>query len=608
MASTAVDASGAVAQNHNSVEQGRDGSDSDEVLGTKGKALLRATRCPSPEVTVPDENPAVVSGPWNISNAAVSSAPTPVALTCSNPQTEAGANGAVGVEEIKLIEVRNAKDDINEYARRQETMQGSDRTVRIASSLAPHDPSTFSPVSTSSEPAPSAPALSLATIRRSAIYCTPHIKIPGVLTISRDSVLFEPDTRHEHVREFGIGEYQLFLDLRDLEESAAMAMPFEDSSLGDVAFFLQLHVRTLDGHRFCSPNVDNCWCVVFRLQTRDDLHEAAMLLIDFLDICRAEPKGQVALGRSCTSIPFCSMSCLAEFEAASEARRRNTQREKLQAAAERPIQRPTPQGSPRSPSNWEANALSWSGALSMTERWASKLAGAFNADGNNSPDASRSPHRRRDNATLPIKAAAEAAQEPLVILRIPDEMEMSRTLLTRQLAEALIDYLPVCCRSIGAVEWVLKYTPKAHGTSLSTLYRNVNGTDQTVVLVRDANNHVFGGFAPACWDSHKGRFYGNGESFVFSYGELPAASLGSTSSLDAITARVYPWTARNNYFMYSDNCIIGMGGGNGRYAFAVHSDFLRGSSSPTATYGNPTLASSEEFAMRDIEVWAFQEI
>jgi len=72
--------------------------------------------------------------------------------------------------------------------------------------------------------------------------------------------------------------------------------------------------------------------------------------------------------------------------------------------------------------------------------------------------------------------------------------------------------------------------------------------------------------------------------------------------------RVYPWTSQNSCFMYSDFELLAMGGGEGRHAVVVRSDLLRGNSSPTLTFGNPMLASSEEFVVRDIEIWAFEEI
>lgn len=188
------------------------------------------------------------------------------------------------------------------------------------------------------------------------------------------------------------------------------------------------------------------------------------------------------------------------------------------------------------------------------------------------------------------------------VARTPDYVslrpgEVAQTMLTQALAQSLVDFLPVQLRLPGAVEWILKYTPKAHGVSLSTLYRQVAASEKTVLMVRDAEEHVFGGFVPVPW-APKGKFYGSGESFVFKFG-CPG---------EAPVPDVYTWTSRNAFFQYADNTLLAMGGGDGHHALALCNDLLRGHSSPTVTFGNPTLSKSQEFVVRDLEVWALQEI
>jgi len=190
----------------------------------------------------------------------------------------------------------------------------------------------------------------------------------------------------------------------------------------------------------------------------------------------------------------------------------------------------------------------------------------------------------------------------------PDGTLLPHMLLTPALAECILEYLPVSLRLPGTVEWVMRYSPKAHGVSLSTLYRNMADREKTVIIVLDSEARIFGGFAPACWRPTQ-KFYGSGEAFVFAF-DAPAGADGHAEGGVAgePEMRAYAWTSTNSFFMYSDSHLFAMGGGDGKHAFAVRSDLLRGLSSPTETFGNPTLASSEEFVVRDFEMWSLEEI
>mmetsp|Transcript_116160 Transcript_116160/g.339728 ORF Transcript_116160/g.339728 Transcript_116160/m.339728 type:complete len:401 (+) Transcript_116160:190-1392(+) len=385
--------------------------------------------------------------------------------------------------------------------------------------------------------------------RHLALYCTPHIKIPGTLSISTLHALFDPDPEHPHVREFGVDQYTVHLEVSDIFECGAIVMPLEERGAkeGEVGYFLQLHVRTLDGVRFCAKDVETAWCLVFRVQQRDELYEAARLLLDSIhqDAPEEEP---LRARQSRTSVPFSCLDCLAELEA--------TRRQRQQLRQQRP--EPEPQ-------------LPWRGGRKPRQGQLSQGSSGHGA------------------------AAEPPAQLPKVTLQ---PGEVAKTLLTPQLAECLLDYLPIGLRLPGAVEWVLRYTPKAHGVSMETLYRNLADREKSILLVEDAEFHLFGGFAPAAWEPCHGRFYGSGEAFVFSFGRLGGEP----------EVRAYTWTSRNGCFMYADHELLAMGGGDGRHAVRVRSDLLRGCSSPTATYGNPTLAGSEEFVVRDLEVWTLEEV
>jgi len=192
---------------------------------------------------------------------------------------------------------------------------------------------------------------------------------------------------------------------------------------------------------------------------------------------------------------------------------------------------------------------------------------------------------------------------------------ISPTLLNYAMAKSLLKFLPAGQRVPGASVWKLSYKPVAHGTSISTLHRMIAGCERTLLLVRDADDHVFGGFAPLPWKVGR-RFHGSGEAFVFKFGKL--ANLAASAEAeeeeevqdpaDPIEVKVFPWTQLNHHFMYASQRLLAMGGGDGQYALAIHEGLLRGHSSPTPTFGNPPLSSVQggDFVLKDMEVWSLE--
>jgi len=414
-----------------------------------------------------------------------------------------------------------------------------------------------------------------------AHYCVPHIKVPGLVKLwpaeKPERVIFEPDARDAHVREFGAEQYKLRVEARDIIECGAVEMPLEEEGSTDpgAVHFLQLQVRTLDGCEYCSVEEaqNSPLFVTFRLGRRQELFELARTLLEVVPPA-GEAMEQLAKAassgvRSTTRVPYACLDSLAEAEAASHHRQ-------LQAALRQPAVAP------------EA------------------VDDGFQRQGSSPSTASSGPRYF----------------EKVVLKTSHIEDWSGQTLLTKPLAESLLESLPISLRVPGAVEWVLRYTPKAHGVSMETLYRNMADHEKSVLLVQDAEDELFGGFASCAWVPHN-LFYGSGEAFLFSFGRV-ARRTGSRGLIDvgAEPARkgrrareeklpqvtTWTWSAKNSFIQYSDHTLLGMGGGNGKHAFAIREDLLHGLSNPTETFGNPTLSTSEDFIVRDIEIWALEEV
>merc|ERR1712194_365912 len=120
--------------------------------------------------------------------------------------------------------------------------------------------------------------------------------------------------------------------------------------------------------------------------------------------------------------------------------------------------------------------------------------------------------------------------------------------------------------SVGLLARVLEVAWR-RGVGVALLSQGTRRVDVDVVP-------EFGGFAPETWEPRH-KFFGTPEAFVFSFSNTSAEP----------EADVFTWTSSNNYFMYCDQNLLAMGGGDGRHAIAIRSDLLRGTSAPTSTFG-----------------------
>ena len=81
---------------------------------------------------------------------------------------------------------------------------------------------------------------------------------------------------------------------------------------------------------------------------------------------------------------------------------------------------------------------------------------------------------------------------------------------------------------------------------MQTFYNQTRKRDNTVILIKDSSEKVFGAFCCEQWGISY-HFYGIGESFVFEFEE------------DDI--RVFEYTGQNTKIQYSDETSLMIGGG-----------------------------------------------
>lgn len=141
--------------------------------------------------------------------------------------------------------------------------------------------------------------------------------------------------------------------------------------------------------------------------------------------------------------------------------------------------------------------------------------------------------------------------------------------------------------------WYRIYSVEANGSSLETLLILARKQSPTLLVVKDAQGNVFGGYASDEWH-HAFHYYGTGESFLFSFAS-PSAAGGFVK---------YQWSRKNSYFMLcSDESLIMGGGGN--FGLFLDSDLSRGTSGACETFNSPPLTTSQEFSCVQVELWGF---
>ncbi|KAI0691826.1 TLD-domain-containing protein [Cytidiella melzeri] len=183
-----------------------------------------------------------------------------------------------------------------------------------------------------------------------------------------------------------------------------------------------------------------------------------------------------------------------------------------------------------------------------------------------------------------------------VSLKLTGRKEVTVGVLTVPLADKLRPNLPALKRL--ARSWSLLYSLDEHGISLNTLYARCEAhLGGALLVLRDSNDAVFGGWMGEGIRQSKGSYYGSGESFLFRV--LPDETL-----------HIYKWTGKNDYVALCEPEYISFGGGDGHYGLYLDDTLSDGSSARCPTFENPPLCSpgprqgeNVTFECVGLEVW-----
>ncbi|XP_028755152.1 oxidation resistance protein 1-like [Neltuma alba] len=178
-------------------------------------------------------------------------------------------------------------------------------------------------------------------------------------------------------------------------------------------------------------------------------------------------------------------------------------------------------------------------------------------------------------------------EEHTSLIDLPEASEPS-ALLSEKMRNILYASLPAL---IHGRKWMLLYSTQRHGMSLLTLYRrSMLWPGLSLLVVGDRKGAVFGGLVEAPLKPSNKKYQGTSNTFVF------------TNASGHPT--IYRPTGINRYFTLCSSDFLALGGG-GHFALYLDGDLLNGSSSVSETYGNPCLAHSQDFEVKEVELWGF---
>ena len=131
------------------------------------------------------------------------------------------------------------------------------------------------------------------------------------------------------------------------------------------------------------------------------------------------------------------------------------------------------------------------------------------------------------------------------------------------------------------------------GSSFKTLYNKCEGINNSVLVVKDDEGNIFGGYASEEY-SPNSKFCGTGECFLFTF-------------FKENKIHIYCSTGINDHYIYCDDEQICFGCSDDYFSLSLRNNLLDGYSKKTQTYNNEPLNNRDKFIIVKLEVWGFKD-
>ena len=129
------------------------------------------------------------------------------------------------------------------------------------------------------------------------------------------------------------------------------------------------------------------------------------------------------------------------------------------------------------------------------------------------------------------------------------------------------------------------------GSSLKTFYDKCQDVNNSILVVKDDEGNIFGGYASERFEPTK-NFMGTGECFLFTF-------------FKENKIHVFNSTGINRFYIYCDDEQISFGCSDDYFSLALTKDFYEGYTNTTQTYQNMPLSSKDKFIIVRLELWTF---
>jgi hypothetical protein len=115
-----------------------------------------------------------------------------------------------------------------------------------------------------------------------------------------------------------------------------------------------------------------------------------------------------------------------------------------------------------------------------------------------------------------------------LIKYLPNKSEKSEILNDLQISNLVENFPSMMMYN----DWTLVYSVNRDGVSVGTFFEKCKNWKYTLIVVKDTNGYIFGGFCSETWRSST-KFYGTGENFLYTFKNTD-------------TPIVYNWTGEND--------------------------------------------------------------
>ena len=106
-------------------------------------------------------------------------------------------------------------------------------------------------------------------------------------------------------------------------------------------------------------------------------------------------------------------------------------------------------------------------------------------------------------------------QSTKLLKTVPNKVSGAKSEIMNEFQiSTIIDYFPSLYKSMN---WKLLYSLNRDGVSLQTFFEKCKKQTTTLLVIRDTNKWVFGGFCTEAWRPSGTKFFGTGENFLFTF-------------------------------------------------------------------------------------------